>query len=234
MEKKLKAELVSLAHRILQLKNQDVHELKREAQRLYEALSVLAFAKANLSDPEEVQHIIHTLSDDTMQAIPAPVKVQETPPPTSDAPLTPKETTEITKDIPASKPVEEIEQALQDLLPKKDYMKNDMEELASSYGNLPEFERKTTINDAPRGNRLNDNLHRGFKVGMNARMGYIKHLFNGDAGGYQRVISQLETFENLQEARDFLNHQVKPDYNHWEGKEDYADRFMALVERNYN
>jgi hypothetical protein len=26
---------------------------------------------------------------------------------------------------------------------------------------------------------------------------------------------------------------VKPDYNNWEGKDTYANRFMELVEKNY-
>ena len=46
MKKKLRAELVSLAHRILQMNAEaNYAEMKREAQHIYETLSVLAFAE---------------------------------------------------------------------------------------------------------------------------------------------------------------------------------------------
>ncbi|POR21156.1 hypothetical protein BWK58_12855, partial [Flavobacterium columnare] len=51
MKKKLEAELISIAHKVLQLKHkEDVRELHREAQRLYEKLSVLLFVEENFSD----------------------------------------------------------------------------------------------------------------------------------------------------------------------------------------
>lgn len=50
MQKKLEAELVSLAHNILQMKNKnDVVALKEKAQQLYERLSVLAFVDEYLN-----------------------------------------------------------------------------------------------------------------------------------------------------------------------------------------
>ena len=46
MKKSLEAELISIAHRILQLKNkEDIHELKAITAVLYEKLTVLSFAE---------------------------------------------------------------------------------------------------------------------------------------------------------------------------------------------
>ena len=46
MKKVLEDELMSLAHRILKLRNRaEIHELKEEAAVLYEKLSVLSFAE---------------------------------------------------------------------------------------------------------------------------------------------------------------------------------------------
>ncbi|MGK4566392.1 hypothetical protein [Flavobacterium sp. 3HN19-14] len=51
MKKKLEAELVSIAHRILQLKNKsDLLQLHKEAQNLYEKLSLLKFVEENFAD----------------------------------------------------------------------------------------------------------------------------------------------------------------------------------------
>ena len=51
MKKKLEAELISIAHRILQLKHkEDVRELHHETQKLYEKLSVLLFVEEHFSE----------------------------------------------------------------------------------------------------------------------------------------------------------------------------------------
>ena len=47
MKKKLEAELISIAHRILQLKDRStLPQLQEEARQLYEKLSVLNFAES--------------------------------------------------------------------------------------------------------------------------------------------------------------------------------------------
>jgi hypothetical protein len=35
-------------------------------------------------------------------------------------------------------------------------------------------------------------------------------------------LNQLITFDNFYETRNFIEEMVKPDYNNWEGKDDYA------------
>ena len=51
MRKKLEAELMSIAHRILQIKHKDdVRELHHETQKLYEKLSVLLFVEENFNE----------------------------------------------------------------------------------------------------------------------------------------------------------------------------------------
>ena len=51
MKKKLEADLISIAHRILKLKGQeDVNKLYAEVSELYEKLTVLKFAQENFED----------------------------------------------------------------------------------------------------------------------------------------------------------------------------------------
>ena len=46
MKKKLEADLISIAHKVLQMKNKsDVNQLYLETQKLYEKLSVLRFVE---------------------------------------------------------------------------------------------------------------------------------------------------------------------------------------------
>lgn len=69
--------------------------------------------------------------------------------------------------------------------------------------------------------------------GLNDRIGFEKNLFGGSSEDMNRVISQISTFDTFEEAKDFIEDMVKPDYNNWDGKEDYALRFMEIVEREF-
>jgi hypothetical protein len=80
---------------------------------------------------------------------------------------------------------------------------------------------------------LNDKLSGGVKIGLNDKIGFVKHLFDGSEEDFTRVVSQLNTFDSHQEAMDFVENMVKPDYNNWENKEDYATRFFGILERSY-
>ncbi|AWA29329.1 hypothetical protein HYN48_04075 [Flavobacterium magnum] len=75
---------------------------------------------------------------------------------------------------------------------------------------------------------------RSFTFGLNDRIGFEKHLFGGSSEDMNRVVSQLSTFDSFEEARNFIEDMVKPDYNDWEGKDDYAQRFLDIVERKFN
>ena len=80
---------------------------------------------------------------------------------------------------------------------------------------------------------LNDRLTRGINIGLNDRIAFVKHLFDSNNEDYNRVISQLNTFNAHEEALSFIENMVKPDHNHWEGKEDYELRFMNIIEKKF-
>ena len=81
---------------------------------------------------------------------------------------------------------------------------------------------------------LNDVLGKGLKIGLNDRLAFIKNLFDERPEEYQRVIAQILVFENLEEAQEFIETFVKPEYNSWEGKETYEERFYKIIEQNFN
>ncbi|WP_206482261.1 hypothetical protein [Nonlabens ponticola] len=110
----------------------------------------------------------------------------------------------------------------------------DLEQLTADFQTMPVFERKDESNATARPQSLNSSLGKGFKVGMNDRIGFVKHLFKGSTADFDRVLSQLNTFKTYDEASNFIHTMIKPDYNQWSGKEAYEQRFMELIERNYN
>ncbi|WP_310993292.1 hypothetical protein [Aequorivita marina] len=145
---------------------------------------------------------------------------------------------------------EEEEEPKEAERPKAKYVKNDLEEFASSYQQMPEFERKQTelfpesesvevekpkkTMTESRRKSLNDSVNIGLNIGLNDRLAFIKHLFGGQVEDYTRVLSQINTMENYEDAQSFIKNQVKPDYNHWEDKDVYSERFMHIIEKRFN
>ena len=70
-------------------------------------------------------------------------------------------------------------------------------------------------------------------LGLNDKIAFEKNLFAGNGDDLQRVISQLNTFTNWDEAKSFVLDFVKPDYNNWENKEEFEVRFLEIVENKF-
>ncbi len=68
--------------------------------------------------------------------------------------------------------------------------------------------------------------------GLNDRLAYVKHLFDGSTDDFNRVVSQLSTFEDWAETQDFIANMVKPDFD-WSGKEAYEERFLAQIKSRF-
>ena len=91
---------------------------------------------------------------------------------------------------------------------------------------LPEEETSKSVS-------LNEKLAKGISIDLNDRIAFTKHLFGNDPEDYNRVLNQLITFNTFYETRDFIRDMVKPDYNNWEGKEEYEERFMEIIEKKF-
>jgi hypothetical protein len=87
--------------------------------------------------------------------------------------------------------------------------------------------------EEPKTITLNDKLANGIAIGLNDRIAFVKHLFDGDSEDYNRVLSQIITFDTFQETKAFIDEMVKPDYNNWAGKEDFEHRFMEIIEKKF-
>lgn len=253
MKKKIEAELVQIAEKILQNKGKmDAGQLKEMAQHLYEKLTVLAFTEKHLSEaaPEKKPEPKKEAPQQTIsydEFYPDGTEFNE------DSITEPN--TEKIKDIVAQMPpeaenVDHIMNSLNSMpepqVPPRQPMpsqpqkpsqqeedKRDFRNIGVDYDNLPDFEpvKHSEKNDKPKS--LNDRLKKGINIGLNERLAYIKHLFGGNTADYNRVLSQLNTFSSLEEATKFIELVVKSDYNNWEGKEEYQQRFMAHIENKF-
>jgi len=92
---------------------------------------------------------------------------------------------------------------------------------------------KPITNTPPKIVSLNDKLSKGLDIDLNDRIAFVKHLFGNNDEDYNRVLNQLITFDNFYETKNFIDEMVKPDYNNWEGKDNYAERFMDIIEKKF-
>ncbi|MCK6606823.1 MAG: hypothetical protein L6Q46_00795 [Flavobacterium sp.] len=90
------------------------------------------------------------------------------------------------------------------------------------------------VSQEPRISSLNDRLNKAITFGLNDRIGFEKKLFGGSSDDFNRVVSQLNTFDSFEEAKAFVDDFVKPDYNNWEGAEEFETRFMEIVEKKFS
>ena len=80
---------------------------------------------------------------------------------------------------------------------------------------------------------LNDHFAKTISIDLNDRLSFIKHLFEGDSKNYERVLEQVITFESWAEVASFIKRQVQPEYQNWNGKDEFVERFITVLQKNF-
>lgn len=127
----------------------------------------------------------------------------------------------------------EVEKAADLVFEKKEEHK-EVEEVVEVKKENFNFSSQTKENQEVKTKSLNDRLTSGISFGLNDRIAFEKKLFGGSADDFNRVVSQLNTFDSFEEASSFIADFVKPDYKNWEGQEEYETRFLEIVEKKFN
>ena len=96
----------------------------------------------------------------------------------------------------------------------------------------PVFEKKSDVKEI-KPSILNEKLSKGINIGLNDKIAFVKHLFGESTEDYNRVLSQISTFDTYLETVNFINDIVKPDYNNWNDKDEYVLRFMEAIEKKF-
>ncbi len=264
MNNKLLAELKELATKILQITDQNsASNMKQHAKDLYEKLTILAFTEENLSSfsvqknsskmeirNEETKTInlkesyvpekqeIDKMVEERDEYLPDGTEFNDT-----ESII--EQNTEKIKDIVAEMPPEtqvvdymvnkiiSANGAVKKSVNPSENNKKDFRDIGVDYDNLPNFQ-PVKQQDKERPRSINDRLKKGINIGLNERLAFIRHLFDGKTADYNRVISQLNTFSSIEDSRKFIRLVVKPDYKNWVGKEEFEKKFMELVENKFN
>lgn len=260
MHKKLEAELVSLANSILQMKNKDdVNALHKKARDIYEKLAVLRFVEdyvektPNLSDTEE--ETINTMQlewvEETAYESKMVNEIKEEAEETESKIVTEIQEEALEKEIFLESKMEELfnvgdtivketakksyslqislEEEFKDAI-SADIATNLFERVTKEH---PIIEEKTAEKQEVKQRSLNDALFKNnIQVGLNDRIAFVNQLFDGSQQDFNRVISQLNSFKTEEEAKNFIEEFVKPDYD-WSAKEEFEKRLMDLIERKF-
>lgn len=261
MKNRLEAELISIAHRILKLKNKsETIQLQQETLNLYQKLSVLRFVEENYDDASVV------IPSDIEAKIEAPTKVEAV---VSVPEINEQKEVVVAKEevVVEQEPVAETETLVEEkveapIVEKQvidfDFDSNFKEfeaqlsnakptQTPSIFDQLPEEEavvvesketltaiaRETESFFEPKKVSINDAVRKNFNIGLNDKVAFEFHLFGGKSQDFNRVLSQLQTFENFAEANDFIQNVVKPDYNNWLSKDEYENRFLEIIENKF-
>ncbi len=142
------------------------------------------------------------------------------------------------EDVPA-----EVEKANETIFEAVETVKEEVEEVVipepvADAPKVLEEEVERTVEKVvalePKISSLNDRLNKAISFGLNDRIGFEKKLFGGSSDDFNRVVSQLNTFDSFEEAKAFVDDFVKPDYNNWEGAEEFETRFMEIIEKKFS
>ncbi len=249
MHKKLSADLTSLAHSVLQMKNKDdILALKEISYQIFEKLAVLAYIEEYINTTPNATETKEEIIVKIKNAAEIPLKNKTETNKTKNQPLVDKNIDEVENKIVAleQNDIETITaQSFNDLeesLFENDYTKNDVRDVAGIKLRTLEEELDDTISldvaadlfeKVPQKESLNNKLHQNITIGLNDRIAFVKHLFDGNQEDFNRIISQLNTFQTVKEATKFIKKMVKPDYN-WIDKEEYEERFMNIVAHRFS
>lgn len=229
MKRKLKEELVKLCTDIITSeKTTEIPQLYNAAKELYEKLTVLKYIEEKLSDIEidvsknvlaaKFEMMANAVMNENRQ-------VPENNPHEEDI-ITPG--IETIKGMVSEMPMaEEMEKVFTEFVAKTEVIKNDKDWVTAETG------QKDSKKSKPKS--LNDLLtQKDLKFDLNDRHAFVKHLFAGNTEHFQKVVTHLNTIDTEERSLAFLESLVKPEFNNWEGKEEYEKRFVAQIHRRFS
>ncbi len=243
-----KQSIRKLAHQISSTSDQtNSKELLDKARILYEKAIVLHYQDSlvennpkETSTPKPVATVDKPVMEEQELSVQERIKqiMDSAPQFESDTVLdldtTPAKQTLRDEDIKVEEPqvedpkVKEPEETI--TMPTQDLEEEFKDAIAADYA-ADLFEKAEKIEITKKS--LNDKLSQAqIQIGLNDRIAFVKHLFNGSQTDFNRVLSQLNSFNSKDQAEQFITTMVKPEYN-WSAKSEYEERFMLLIERKF-
>lgn len=243
MEDTIRKELNELCLTILKdIHSHNVTEFLPQVQSMQEKLILLkylSFREKQLKTPESKaatpdisekldEELEQTLqkahSDQAQQGAPAPVNEKQVAEPRLAAPGTPDET-------PAKEAPQQEAPAAKAVEPKPSEAPVSEEHLTqdNTPAEVPAAPQREHETPAPKSPKM---VAGPITLGLNDRISFTNHLFEGSQEDLNRVISQVNTLQTYPEAVNFIQNMVKPDYD-WSNKLEYEERLFDLLKARF-
>ncbi|MDP4988563.1 MAG: hypothetical protein NWP54_00195 [Polaribacter sp.] len=260
MHKKLEKDLISLAHDILKMKKRDdIFALKEKSQDVFERISMLAFIEEYVNTTPNLETTKDDLIETVEKAFElktANLEVENVLENADPVQIEEPKVMETIEEIEVTSTIEEpvisisepiLEQPF-DELEEIMFAEKTVEDDVEIEINQTDERKVPTLEDElfdtisvdimadlfenVQPKSLNDRLVNSIQIGLNDRIAFVKQLFNDEQEDFNRVISQLNSYETESEAKNFIENVVKPDYN-WAEHEELENRFLEIVSRKF-
>lgn len=259
MEEQVRKELLHLCNDIIE--NQDdahIEEHLTSVQMLYEKLLVLNYlashktsARPNETTPKETKSVPSQTLPDMRESSPQKPILEESPE-TSSEPVARESKNNPEPPQQEAPPPAQRQHTPPEAYSTPEFVRADTSEKSkSSYNESPVPEDELTDDKTPeeqslelsesdsdvlrpqKSSSINERYGSGaITLGLNDRIAFMNNLFDGSQEDLNRVLSQINTFESLAEAENFIEQMVKPDYD-WSQKEEFEIRFMNRIRQRF-
>jgi hypothetical protein len=228
MKRKLRAELIGLASRILSDDEMsELPQIYQQARELYEKLAVLNFIEEKLQDLEvdvTKSSVASKFEKMASAVLNENRSVPENSPHEEDIIIPGIDTIKhMVSEMPGG---DELEEILAQFLHNTDFVKNDKETVTPTAEDIAGVRPAKSLNDTLTAKEIS--------VGLNDRLAFVKHLFNDSTEDFNRILSQLNSMDSHENSIAFISKMVKPEYQNWKGKEEYETRFLTMIERRFS
>ena len=206
----------------------DYTQLYNNAKELYEKLAVFKYIEEKLSDIEidVSKNVLAAKFEMMANAVMNENRfVPENSPHEEDI-ITPG--IETIKDMVSEMPTsEEVEKIFTEFVAKTEKIKQDKEWLTPEKDNKNGNEKEVKS--------LNDVFSpKVLKFALNDRLAFIKHLFDGNAEHFDKAVAHLNTIDTEERSLAFINNLIKPEYNQWQEKIEYEQRFVTQIKKRFS
>lgn len=108
-----------------------------------------------------------------------------------------------------------------------------LEDILSQVPKEPVFEEKNQVKEVTK--TLNDVINsKNIQFALNDKIAFINHLFEGSEADFSQAVMALGKLSSSAEVTRFVQERIKPIFNHWQGKEEYEERFLNIITRRFN
>lgn len=227
MKKRLEADLISIAERILKSKNNsEVNFLHIEIKKLYDAVTILKFYNDNFEQLKE------TVSEDDFSVKLSQFMDESTVEDGLKIDVVPSENSKSTKNEAAFEPIFDLVEPAVSKSKKGSAKEVSFDDLLDDTYFGANFVKPQDLEQEKK-QLVFEKIASGLNISSTDRIDFEQQLFANSSEDFNRVISQLSTFDNFAEAKDFIDQIVKPDYHNWADNADVANRFIDIIENKF-